>query len=176
MSDKGTARHAALPSPAMLIVDAYNVLHVTGVLPPELAGLEAPDLADLIAQSRWGRHQAIVQCDGTKPRDVRAVDRGSVRVSYAGGGASADAAIERLVNESSHPRRITVVSNDREVQRAARRRGARVLRADDFLRQLAADAARAPRGRRSVAKRDPGPLTPRQVEAWLRYFGIDPEE
>jgi hypothetical protein len=27
-----------------------------------------------------------------------------------------------------------------------------------------------------VAKRDPGPLTPRQVEAWLRYFGLDPSE
>jgi predicted RNA-binding protein with PIN domain len=80
------------------------------------------------------------------------------------------------VNESSHPRRITVVSNDREVQRSARRRGAKALRADDFLRQLAADAARAPRSRRSVARRDPGPLTPRQVEAWLRYFGLDPSE
>jgi predicted RNA-binding protein with PIN domain len=160
----------------MLIVDAYNVLHVTGVLPPELAGLEAPDLADLIAMSRWGRHQAIVMCDGTRPKDMRAVERGSVRVTYAGGGASADAAIERLVDESSHPRRLTVVSNDREVQRSARRRGAKVLRSDDFLRQLATDAARAPRGRRSVARRDPGPLSSRQVDAWLRYFGIDPEE
>ena len=160
----------------MLIVDAYNVLHVTGVLPPELAGLEAPDLADLIAMSRWGRHQAIVMCDGTRPKDMRAVERGSVRVTYAGGGASADAAIERLVDESSHPRRLTVVSNDREVQRSARRRGAKVLRSDDFLRQLATDAARAPRGKRSVARRDPGPLSSRQVDAWLRYFGIDPEE
>jgi hypothetical protein len=51
-----------------------------------------------------------------------------------------------------------------------------VLRADDFLRQLATDAARAPRGKRSVARRDPGPLTSRQVDAWLRYFGIDPSE
>jgi len=160
----------------MLIVDAYNVLHVTGVLPPDLAGLEAPDLADLIAASRWGRHQAVVVCDGTRPKDMRSAAPGNVRVAYAGGGASADAAIERLVNESSHPRRITVVSNDREVQRSARRRGAKVLRADDFLRQLATDAARAPRGKRSVARRDPGPLTSRQVDAWLRYFGIDPSE
>ncbi len=158
----------------MLLVDAYNVLHVTGVLPPELAGLEAPDLADLIAASRWGRHQVVVMCDGTKPRNVRAAERGQVRVSYAGGGASADAAIERMLNESTHPRRITVVSNDREVQRSARRRGARVLGAEAFLRQLAQDAAAAPRGTRAVAKRDPGPLTARQVDAWLRYFGIDP--
>jgi predicted RNA-binding protein with PIN domain len=158
----------------MLLVDAYNVLHVTGVLPPELSGLEAPDLADLVAASRWGRHQAVLVCDGTKPKDVRAAERGHVRVSYAGGGASADAAIERMLEESSHPRRITVVTNDRAVQRAARRRGASVLGAEAFLRQLALDAARAPRTRRAVARRDPGPLTDRQVDAWLRYFGIEP--
>ena len=105
----------------MLIVDAYNVLHVTGVLPPELAGLDAPDLADLVAASRWGRHQAVIVCDGTRPKEMRAVERGLVRVTYAGGGRSADAAIEALVNESSHPRRITVVSNDRAVQRSGKR-------------------------------------------------------
>jgi predicted RNA-binding protein with PIN domain len=158
----------------MLLVDAYNVLHVTGVLPPELSGLEAPDLADLVAASRWGRHQAVLVCDGTKPKDVRAAERGSVRVTYAGGGVSADSAIARLLEESSHPRRITVVTNDREVQRAARRRGARVLASEAFLRQLALDAARAPRGRRAVSRRDPGALTERQVDAWLKYFGIGP--
>ncbi len=160
----------------MLIVDAYNVLHVTGVLPPELAGLDAPDLADLVAASRWGRHQAVILCDGTRPKEMRAVERGLVRVTYAGGGRSADAAIEAMVNESSHPRRITVVSNDRAVQRSGKRRGAKILGADEFLRQLATDAARAPRSKRSVAKREHGPLTDKQVDAWLRYFGIDPTE
>jgi predicted RNA-binding protein with PIN domain len=160
----------------MLLVDAYNVLHVTGVLPPELAGLEAADLAELVSASRWGRHQVQLVCDGTRPKDARPVPRGGVRVTYAGGGASADAAIERLLEECSHPRRITVVSNDRQVQRAARRRGAKVLRSDDFLRPLATDAARAPRGRRAAPRRDPGPLSARQVDAWLRYFGIDPTE
>lgn len=160
----------------MLVIDTYNVLHVTGVLPPEIAGLEPADLADLVAASRWGRHQAVLVCDGTKPREARAAPRGAVRIAYAGGGATADASIERMLEESSHPRRITVVSSDRQVQRAARRRGAKVLRSDDFLRQLATDAARAPRGRRAAPRRDPGPLSSRQVDAWLRYFGIDPTE
>jgi predicted RNA-binding protein with PIN domain len=115
----------------------------------------------------------MILCDGTKPRDIRD-RRGAIGVHYAGGGVSADAAIERLVNESSHPRRLTVVSNDRAVQKAARRRGATVLRADTFLAQLAHDVQRAPRGRKAVLRRDPGPLSARQVDAWLRYFGIEP--
>jgi len=158
----------------MLVVDTYNVLHVTGVLPPDLAGLDAPDLAELVAASRWGRHHAVLVCDGTKPRGMRDAERGHVRVTYAGGGASADAHIERLLEDSSHPRRMTVVSNDRAVQRAARRRGAKVLGAEAFLRQLVADAAAAPRRGRPAPRRDPGPLTPGQVEAWLRYFGLEP--
>lgn len=160
----------------MLVIDVYNVLHVTGVLPPDLAGLDPPDLAELVSASRWGRHQAILVCDGTRPRGMRQPERAAARMLFAGGGASADDAIARIVDESSHPRRLTVVSNDRAVQRAARRRGARVLRADDFLRQLASDAARAAHGRRSLPRRDHGPLAPAHVDAWLRYFGFDPQE
>ena len=170
MSDKGRFSRA-LPR-AMLIVDAYNVLHVTGVLPPELSGLEAPDLADLIAASRWARHQAIVMCDGTRPKEMRAMERGTVRVAYAGGGVSADAAIERLVNESSHPRHITVVSNDRAVQAAARRHGAQVMPGDRFLSHLALDARRTPRT--AEPNRDVH-LDEAATRRWMRELGL-PEE
>ncbi len=170
----------------MLVVDAYNVLHVTGVLPPELAGLEVHELADLVAGSRWGRHQVALVCDGVRPKPVTA--RGGVEqrkppsperlpsgigVHYAGPGASADALISRMVEESSHPRRMTIVSNDRAVQRSATRRRAAVLSADKWLHQLAMDHGRAPAKGRNHVRRDPGPLSPAQVDAWLRYFGVD---
>lgn len=159
----------------MLVVDAYNVLHVTGVLPPDLAGLEVHELAALVGASRWGRHHAVLVCDGTRPRDqpARAHHHG-VAITYAGGGVSADAAIEQMLEASSHPRRMTIVSNDHQVQRAARRRKAHVLTADAWLRQLAQDHARPRNGRRASGRRDIGPLTAEQVDAWLRYFGMDP--
>lgn len=52
----------------MLLVDTYNVLHVTGVLPAELAGLEPGGLAALIARSRYRSRGARLICDGTRPR------------------------------------------------------------------------------------------------------------
>lgn len=203
----------------MLIVDAYNVLHVTGVLPPELAGLEIEELADLALASRWGRQRIVLVCDGTDPaarrsgrarhtggtgvrstggangrtggtahpknrgassaetpsdRSERARHASSVTISYAGGGETADDAIALLVEESSTPRRLTVVSNDRAVRASARRRGAAVLSADDWLSQLAHDQMRATGRRRSSRAREIGPLTPAQVDAWLRYFGVEP--
>jgi hypothetical protein len=171
----------------MLVVDAYNVLHVTGVLPPELAGLEVQELAELVAGSRWGRHQVALVCDGVRPKPPAArggverrappvADRlpSGIGVHYAGPGASADALIARMVEESSHPRRLTIVSNDRAVQRSATRRRASILTADKWLHQLAADHARAPAKGRTKVRRDPGPLSPAQVDAWLRYFGVEP--
>jgi hypothetical protein len=198
----------------MLIVDAYNVLHVTGVLPPELAGLEIEELADLASASRWGRQRIVLVCDGTDPArrrparggaaggsgvrrsDGSAVTRrgdehrranartsgaasgtrteGGATIHYAGAGETADDAIARMVLESSAPRRLTVVSNDRAVRASARRRGAAVLGADDWLSQLAVDHSRASGRKRSSRARNVGPLTPEQVDAWLRYFGVEP--
>ena len=46
-----------------VLVDAYNVLHVVGVLPPEHAGIDLEELADLIAASRYGGHPVLLVCD-----------------------------------------------------------------------------------------------------------------
>ena len=50
-----------------LLVDTLNVLHVTGVLPPELAGPEPADLAAWIERSRYRRQKVSLVCDGQKP-------------------------------------------------------------------------------------------------------------
>jgi predicted RNA-binding protein with PIN domain len=164
----------------MLVVDAYNALHVTGVLPPELAGLEVHELAELVSASRWGRHRVVLVCDGTRPKGQPDRSSPGVSIRYSGGGVTADATIEQLLQECSHPRRLTVVSNDHQVQRSARKRRARVLTSDTWLHQLAMDHARPASnrhgaGRRGASRRDFGPLTPQQAEAWLRYFGVEPE-
>ena len=53
------------------LVDAYNVLHVVGVLPPELAGIDLEELAALLEGSRFGREEVLLICDGIpKPNQV----------------------------------------------------------------------------------------------------------
>ncbi|MEL7473277.1 MAG: NYN domain-containing protein [Planctomycetota bacterium] len=164
----------------MLVVDTYNVLGVTGVLPPDLAGLDVEGLADLIRASRHARDPALLVCDGTPPgrpwrgRGPVRTDFDDVRVAYAGPGREADDLIEQLLFDHSAARRMTVVSNDRRIQRAARKRRAGVLPSDDFLRGLAADHQR---GRASpypeFAKAIP--LAQDRVSAWLRTFDVGPE-
>ena len=47
----------------MLLIDTYNVLHVTGVLPPEIAGLEPADLADLPDATSRARRLLDTACE-----------------------------------------------------------------------------------------------------------------
>ena len=156
-----------------LLIDAYNVLHVVGVLPPDLAGIDLEELAVLIAKSRFRGEEAVLVCDGVnKPHQVD--ETGRVHVRFAGAGVTADDLILRLVRGSSAPRRLTVVTSDREIVVNARRRRAAVISSEAFLETLASDR----RGRSSGGTAPPSTSSShvadrRQVEHWLRLFGVD---
>ena len=157
-----------------LLIDAYNVLHVVGVLPPDLAGIDLEELAILIAKSRFRGEEAVLVCDGVnKPHQVD--ETGLVHVRFAGAGVTADELILRLVRGSSAPRRLTVVTSDREIVVNARRRRAAVISSEAFLETLASDR----QGRSSGGNAPPSSTSSshsadrRQVEHWLRLFGVD---
>lgn len=166
--------YAAVAVP--IIIDTYNVLHVTGVLPPELAVGEPEALARLIAASRFGSEAVWLICDGV-PRGASRVGR--IVIEGAGPGKSADDHIAAFLDRSSAPRRLTVVTSDRAVARRAKARGAECVKSEEFLALLAGDAARArpsrgrtppPSPRRSV------PLSEREVAGWMTLFEITAEQ
>lgn len=156
-----------------LLVDAYNVLHVVGVLPPDLAGIDLEELAILISRSRFRGEEAVLVCDGV-PKPHQVDETGRVHVRFAGAGVTADDLILRLVRGSSAPRRLTVVTSDREIAVNARRRRAGVISSESFLETLASDRG----GRDASGNTPPSTATShvagrRQVEHWLRLFGVD---
>lgn len=159
-----------------LIIDTYNVLHVTGVLPPEFATGEPEELARLIAASRFGTEAVWLVCDGV-PRGAAQVGR--ILIEGAGPGRTADEHIMRFLERSSAPRRVTVVTSDREIVRHARARGAETIRSEEFLAQLAEDARRRRPWKPRASEPDPRrsvPLGDREVAGWMRLFGITSEQ
>jgi len=160
-----------------ILVDAYNVLHVTGVLPPDLAGVDVRGLARLIADSRWRGRRATLVCDGTGSADGTPEGRveSNVEVRYAGPGRDADSVIEQIIEVHTAPRRLLVVSSDRRLQRAARRRRAFWMSSDGFLERLARDARKA--GSRPGRGKQPAtPLSPERVDSWLEHFGVHEDD
>ncbi len=167
--------------PRVIIVDVYNVLHVTGVLPPELAGLDVLGLAELVAMSRYGRQKALLVCDGfgsptAEDAAAHAILRGREPsaadfqgILFAGRGRDADSLIEHLLARFGGTRTITVASNDRRIARAARGVKSRWIRSDDLLRELAADFARSGRSAQRLrpSSHNEGPLTRDEVDRWI---------
>jgi len=156
-----------------LLLDAYNVLHCSHVLPQRWAEVDAVGLCRLIDRAR-PRGVARVVCDGAPPRQVRLElgDRGlrhsvgAVELIYAGGGKDADSLIEQIIEDESSPRQLVLVSNDRRVQAAARRRGAAVVASEEFLRGLV--AALRPR-----TAEQSKPTTEPDADYWVEQFGLE---
>jgi len=160
-----------------VIVDTFNVLHQTGVLPPNLAGVDVAGLIDLISRSRFRRSRVRLVCDGTSKLPDDTAETGQITIEFSGHGRTADDVIASHVDRSTAPKRLTIVSSDREVQKAARRRRCSVISSEAFLKQLADDIEReernAPQQRPQRPQKFIRPLSERDTARWMREFGVD---
>ena len=159
-----------------LLVDTYNVLHVVGVLPDSLAGINVAGLAKLIGLSRYRGKKAFLVCDGVSVAKTSLPDQ--IQVVFSGSKLSADQVIVAKVLAASYPRQITVVTSDRAIQRAVRRRKAKTIPSSDFLEHLVADAENANiQSKGDQSKPSPkGPLSEKAIKAWAQYLDIDLEQ
>lgn len=158
-----------------LLIDCYNVLH-TG-MPQSLAGLEEYRLCELLSMSPWTRQPIVVVCDGSvKPGGLSASPFAEVSLVYSGRSKSADCVIVEMVNRSSTPRQVTVVTNDRTIQKDVRTRRARVMTVERFIEGLAAVANRSSNGvgnKASSVKPEAGDMSDDEVQRWMTAFGFE---
>lgn len=93
-----------------------------------------------------------------------------VKVFYAERGSDADSRIEHLVEASSDPRGLTVVTSDRHLAFLVRSRGATVIRSGEFRKLIEHSRESTPKAEDSVE------FEAGDVNSWLRYFGALPED
>jgi predicted RNA-binding protein with PIN domain len=162
----------------MLIVDVNNLWYaaIEQHHDHHLAGVSRDELVRLLIDfARAFGEELVVVLDGPPPQGAPPdrTTRG-VRRIY-GAGRSADAIIVRMVHESTDPRRMTVVSSDRELTRQARLRRARIVDSETFGNRLARwlDRPRRRDGREPTAKQGGLGGTDDQIDGWLEYFQLD---
>lgn len=164
------------------LIDGYNVLHAVGLMRPRLGpdGLEKARLR-LLGMIKGAladeADRAAVVFDGAgAPAGVPTRDDyEGVRVYFAARPAEADDVIEQLIASESVPVGLTVVSDDRRVRDAARRRHCPVLGCLDFLEELSRERRRRAPADQPGEKEVGGTA---EVEHWLHEFGgleTDPE-
>ncbi len=165
-----------------LIVDCYNVLHAT--MPPMLAGLNEASLCRALARTPWARGSGgsiVVVADGRpKPLGVTESPVASVDLIYAGSHPgnfrSADDLIIDLIDAATAPRRLTVVSSDRQIRAAARRRRAKDMTSDAFVDRLCGHLRDHAAGPPPPSRPAVEPLSADLVARWKRAFGFGPHE
>ena len=168
-----------------LLIDTFNVLHTTGVLPPELSGIDVLGLIGLLQRSRYAGERVTLACDGSPQVTIQ--DTGTIglveevdgldgyTIRHSGPRKTADDLIIELIKVNTAPRRLIVVSSDNQILRAARKRRCKVFSSPEFLQQLA-DDARLPRPNNSSLPKPRTAMTDQQVARWMNIFKLDAAE
>ena len=161
------------------LIDGYNVMFAAGLMgrkfePAAFRKARLRFLNDLAATLEPVEiHMTTVVFDANDaPAHVPASTRHKgISVLYAVDHDSADERIEDLIARHTHPRTLTVVSSDHRIRKAAARKKAKVLSADEFLSRL--DSLKERRRSTVVVKpetpREDG-LTAEESAFWLAEF------
>jgi predicted RNA-binding protein with PIN domain len=164
-----------------ILIDGYNLLNVAPVPVPARGkgNLERARLAllNFLAESLDPAEvpKTIVVFDAHDPPwgVAREMRHKGLLVRFAAREEDADSLIEKLIQADSSPRRLTVVSSDHRIQRAAKRRRARAVDSDVWY----AEVLRARAERHMTAAEGPdrpaGPLLEEEVHYWMEEFGLD---
>jgi predicted RNA-binding protein with PIN domain len=157
----------------MIVIDGHNLLWAIEESHPESGPISDIGMCRIIGRYlKQAGEKGEVVFDGTGPPDKSGFDNiEGVEVFFAGSECDADAVIEDKIKANTSPRRLSIVSSDRRLRRAARARRASTIKSEvfwgDLQRQL---------GRRTVRNEPPAKqdgLSETETDQWLRQFGLD---
>jgi predicted RNA-binding protein with PIN domain len=165
-----------------LIIDGYNLMHAWGLArkrygPGDLERLRERflhQLANRLAEDDRSRTTVVFDAGSEAPSDIPTEQTyKTMRIVFARRDDDADARIERLVKEHSAPRQIRVVSSDRRLQSAARRRKGQFVSSEQFLLELEnhPPPENAAETSQELKSKSTGELTESEIAEWLELFG-----
>lgn len=166
-----------------LLIDGYNLLHAAGYgrityAPGDLQRARQrllKKLFQLLTPLEISQTAVVFDAKEPPPGLPKNWYIHGLRVMYAQPYGDADEMLEQLIDEHSAPRRLTIVSSDHRLHRAAKARRATAIDSDQFLEHL---ERRNPK-LDVVELPDPAPTSPKatgestdvELRYWLSLFG-----
>src|SRR5262245_15037059 len=156
------------------LIDGYNLLHALGVLhgpvgPKDLERARRRLLGLLRRAHRESDDVTVVFDAAHAGRGAAAeTEFDGIHVRFAVAHDQADDLIEEIIRTTSTPKQLVVVSDDRRLQRAARRRHCSARGCLDYLEDLKRKR-QAPAQGKPHAEKHNGSLL--ETEHWLAEFG-----
>ena len=157
-----------------LLIDGYNLLHVTAIVGH--GGLRGSRegllrfLASAIDPRERSQTTIVFDAAEAPPNLPRTLVVKEMTIHFSSEYDNADELIEELIEAHSVPKSLLVVSSDHRIQRAARRRKSPFVDSDvwfaEALRRRAAMKTPAP-----IVAKPAGPLNGEEIAFWLAEFG-----
>jgi hypothetical protein len=152
------------------LLDGNNVMHALAAAGADCSQAALCRMLGALAEA--GERVCVV-FDGPEPDPQLAAQMEDPRVQTAyGGPRPADELILQRIAADSAPRRLTVVSTDRRIRAAGRKRRCNVLTSERFVPLLLTAGESADRPAPEPPEKRQG-LSPEQTRRWLREFGYD---
>ena len=157
----------------MLIIDGHNLLHSIVKLEEDSGAISDVGLCRILGRYfKLTGENGVIIFDGTGPPDKSGFDNiSNLEVFFAGQGSDADTVIEDKIKASTAPKRLTVVSSDRRLQKAARARKATVVKSQVFWSNLCKQLSRKRTIKEPASKRQG--ISEGETEQWLEFFGLE---
>ena len=157
----------------MFIIDGYNLLHTIIKLEDDSGAISDIDLCRFLDRYfSLTSDKGEIIFDGTGPPDKSGFDKiNNIEVSFAGLGTDTDTVIEDKISVSTAPKGLTIVSSDRRLRAAARRRKATSIKSDVFWNDVQKQLNRKRPIKEPTEKRQG--LNEGETEQWLEFFGFE---
>ncbi|MCD4831575.1 MAG: NYN domain-containing protein [Anaerohalosphaeraceae bacterium] len=156
-----------------MLIDGYNLLRAVQNCSDEFSAIDDVLLCAVISEYlRRTKKKGVIVFDGIGPPDKTALHSiGNPKVIFSGRRFEADDIIEDMIGEHSAPKRLVVVSTDRRIKVAAKKRKAKAINSLDFwaevVKCIEKKRKHAPEPREKLSG-----ITPAETEHWLREFGL----
>lgn len=110
--------------------------------------------------------------DGAGPTDQSAFGQlAHLEVVFSGFNCDADTVVEEKIKANTAPKRLTVVSSDRQLRKAAAARKAIALKSDAFWQTVLNQLQQGRPTPKEPAEKQQG-LTPGEAQQWMDLFGL----
>lgn len=157
----------------MFIIDGHNLLHT--ILKAEGDSEVISDVGLCRILGRYFKltgEKGEMIFDGTGPPEKTVFDNiSNLEVFFAGLRTDADTVIEDKIRVNTAPKRLTIVSSDRRLRKAAHARRCTAMKSEAFWSDVQKELNRKRPAREPMAKRQG--LSESETDQWLDVFGFE---
>ncbi len=156
-----------------LLIDGHNLLHSICEAEEDFRVISDIQLCSIVGRylKQIGESGQII-FDGAGPYDKSGFDNiSNLDVLFAGPGTDTDTVMEEKIRLSTAPKRLSIVSSDRRLRKAAHARKAKAIKSETFWHVVQKQLRRKRNVKEPPAKRHG--LSQSETKRWLEFFGIE---